>query len=163
MHTYPPQMRMYIVVTVPCLPQSTQVRVLSWSFPNHKKVLTPRHDPLCKACTDRELVYSAKRKLFNNRLCVRYVHLIKAKPFINDKPILSSERLLHKDYNSKGSGAKKIWSWISRGMEPRRTDWRLTSSHKVIVTVIVLQLVWEIVRELLRLSRCELLWAVRSW
>jgi hypothetical protein len=29
MHTYPPQMRAYVVVTVPCLPQPTQLRVLS--------------------------------------------------------------------------------------------------------------------------------------
>jgi hypothetical protein len=30
MHTYPPQMRTYLVVTVPCLPQPTQLRVLSY-------------------------------------------------------------------------------------------------------------------------------------
>jgi hypothetical protein len=30
MHTYPPQRRTYVVVTVPCLPQPTQLHVLSW-------------------------------------------------------------------------------------------------------------------------------------
>jgi hypothetical protein len=29
MNTYPPQIRTYVVVTVPCLPQPTQLRVLS--------------------------------------------------------------------------------------------------------------------------------------
>jgi hypothetical protein len=40
---------------------------------------------------------------------MRYVHLTRAKRslFIGDKPILSSERMLHKDYGRKGSVAKK--------------------------------------------------------
>jgi hypothetical protein len=42
-------------------------------------------------------------------LHVRYVHLTKAKRslLIRDKPILSSEKMLHKDYGHKGSVAKK--------------------------------------------------------
>jgi hypothetical protein len=35
-----------------------------------------------------------------------YIHLTKAKPINRDKPILSSE-MLHKDYECKGSAAKK--------------------------------------------------------
>jgi hypothetical protein len=36
--------------------------------------------------------------------------------FIRDKSTLSSERMLHKDYNSKGSVEKKnLYSWVSRG------------------------------------------------
>jgi hypothetical protein len=33
--------------------------------------------------------------------------------FIRDKPIFSSERMLHKDYDSKDSVAKKIYIRIS--------------------------------------------------
>jgi hypothetical protein len=47
-------------------------------------------------------------------LYVRYVCLTKAKP---DNPIFSSERMLHQDYDCKGSvGGKKIWSWVSKGL-----------------------------------------------
>jgi hypothetical protein len=39
-----------------------------------------RHDLLCKAWTDRGLVYRTKARIFNNMLNVRYMHLTKAKP-----------------------------------------------------------------------------------
>jgi hypothetical protein len=43
--------------------------------------------------------------------------------FIRDKPILSSEKMLHTDYDSKGSVANEnLWSWYLRGLAPRRTD-----------------------------------------
>jgi hypothetical protein len=32
---------------------------------------------------------------------------------VNDRSIISSERILHKDYNPKCSAKKKHWSWIS--------------------------------------------------
>jgi hypothetical protein len=36
--------------------------------------------------------------------------------FLRDKPILSSETMLHKDYDHKGSVWKKnLWWWTSRG------------------------------------------------
>jgi hypothetical protein len=61
---------------------------------------------------------------------------------IRDKPIFSSERMLHKDYYSRSSVEKeslvvglkglntkiitagvqlkkKVWSWVSRGLTPR--------------------------------------------
>jgi hypothetical protein len=64
---------------------------------------------LCKACADRGLVYVLYVR------CVRQ-HLTEAKPslLIRDKPILSLERMLHKDYGRKGSIAKKI-----SGRDPR--------------------------------------------
>jgi hypothetical protein len=65
------------------------------------------HDLLCKACIDRGLLYSAKARIFNNMLYVLYVHLTRRSIFIRDKPILSSERMLNKDYDPKGSVAKK--------------------------------------------------------
>jgi hypothetical protein len=44
---------------------------------------------------------------------------------VNYTPILSSERMLHKEYNRKCSvGKHKFWSWASRGLSPRRTNWR---------------------------------------
>jgi hypothetical protein len=43
---------------------------------------------------------------------------------IRDKPIFSSERILHKDYYRRSSVEKEnLWSWVSRGLTPRRTDW----------------------------------------
>jgi hypothetical protein len=39
---------------------------------------------------------------------------------VNCKPILSSERKLHKDYDRRGLIEKKIWSWVSRGSAPRQ-------------------------------------------
>jgi hypothetical protein len=42
--------------------------------------------------------------------------LKKAKPIYNNKPIFSSERALHKDYNSKGSDAKKNPVVILKGL-----------------------------------------------
>jgi hypothetical protein len=34
--------------------------------------------------------------------------------FIRGKPILSLERMLHKDYDYQGSFEENLWSWISR-------------------------------------------------
>jgi hypothetical protein len=51
--------------------------------------------------------------------------------FITDKPIFSSERMLH-----KGSVVgKHLWSWVSRGLTSRKTDWRYTASRKVTLTL----------------------------
>jgi hypothetical protein len=41
---------------------------------------------------------------------------------VKDRPILSSNRMLRKDYNSECSVEKSYWSWVSRGLSPRRTD-----------------------------------------
>jgi hypothetical protein len=43
------------------------------------------------------------------------------------------QRVLHKDYNRMCLVEKK-WSWVSRGLARRRTDWRLTASRKGTVT-----------------------------
>jgi hypothetical protein len=51
------------------------------------------------------LVCSAKARIFNNMLYVRYVHLTKGQAYSQEKPVLSSERMLHKDI--KGSVAKR--------------------------------------------------------
>jgi hypothetical protein len=71
------------------------------------------HDLLCKAYTDRGLVYSVKGRIFNNTLYMGYVHLTRPNIFIRDKPIFSSETMLLKDYDCKGSDLKKkttnIW------------------------------------------------------
>jgi hypothetical protein len=55
--------------------------------------------------------------------------------FIRHKSVFSSERMLHRDYDRKGSVAKKKkkLSWVCRGLAPRRTDWRWTASRKVIL------------------------------
>jgi hypothetical protein len=46
---------------------------------------------LCKPCTDRGLVHSVNEEFSMPRI------------FITDKPIFLSERMLHKDYDCKGS------------------------------------------------------------
>jgi hypothetical protein len=44
--------------------------------------------------------------------------------FIRDKPIFSSERILHKEYDRKGS-VEKISVVVSlKGLVPIRTEWR---------------------------------------
>jgi hypothetical protein len=63
-------------------------------------------------------------------LCLRYARLKRRSPFIRDKPILSSEKMLHKDYGRKGSVAKK-----SLGREPKMA-WRqveLTGGKQTVV------------------------------
>jgi hypothetical protein len=54
-------------------------------------------------------VYSAKAKNFNNTLSICAIHKIGKRPsiFITDRPNFSSERILNKDYDGKGSVAKK--------------------------------------------------------
>jgi hypothetical protein len=54
------------------------------------------------------LAYSAKARIFNNILYMRYVQLTRQSIFIRGKPILSLERMLHKDYDRKGSVETKI-------------------------------------------------------
>jgi hypothetical protein len=46
-----------------------------------------------------------------------YVHTLDKRPsiFMRDKPIFSSKRMLHKDYDSKGSVEKKISCCESQG------------------------------------------------
>jgi hypothetical protein len=41
-----------------------------------------------------------------------------------DRPILSSERMLHKDYDHSVELKKNCWLWVSGGLLPRRTDWQ---------------------------------------
>jgi hypothetical protein len=55
--------------------------------------------------------------------------------FIRDKPIFSSDRMLHKGYYRKSSVEKRLWSWVSRGLTPRLNDWRETTSRKVTITL----------------------------
>jgi hypothetical protein len=57
--------------------------------------------------TDRGLAYAVKGRIFNIMLYVRHMHLTKASTFTRDKAILSSARMLHTDYDRKGSVAKK--------------------------------------------------------
>jgi hypothetical protein len=44
--------------------------------------------------------------------------------FIRDKLIFSSERMLYKDYDRKGSVDKKSLVVSLEGLTPRRTDWK---------------------------------------
>jgi hypothetical protein len=48
-----------------------------WSIPRLYSIMRTNgtNDLLCKACIDRGLMYSAKGRIFNNMLYVRYVHL----------------------------------------------------------------------------------------
>jgi hypothetical protein len=54
--------------------------------------------------------------------------------------ILPSGRMLQEDYESKYSvGKKEYWSWVSRGLSPRRTVWRWTASRKVTLTLTLIE------------------------
>jgi hypothetical protein len=55
--------------------------------------------------------------------------------FIKEKPIFSSERMLHKGYDYKSSVEKNLLSWVSRGLTPRRNGWRQTANRKVTLTL----------------------------
>jgi hypothetical protein len=63
-----------------------------------------------QASTDRGLGYSANGRIFNNMLHTYMIHTLDRRPsiFIRDKPIFSSERMLHKDYDCKDSVEEKI-------------------------------------------------------
>jgi hypothetical protein len=68
---------------------------------------------------DRGLVHIAKGRIFNNMLYVRNVNDKRPSMYIRDKPIFSPERMLHKDYDRKGSFVKEKES----SREPQG-DWR---------------------------------------
>jgi hypothetical protein len=51
------------------------------------------------------------------------------------EPIFSSERMLYKGYYRKSSVGKNLWSWVSRGLAPGRTDWRLPATPKVTLSL----------------------------
>jgi hypothetical protein len=62
---------------------------------------------------------------------------------VNDRPILSPERVLYKNYDCRCSTEKEKFSpWVSRGSAPRQTDWRYTASCKVTLTLTFSQLSW---------------------
>jgi hypothetical protein len=83
--------------------------------------------------TDRGLVYRAEGRVCNTHTWQN------RKLLISDNPILSSERMLTKGYNRKGSEEEKIinkylWSSASRNLEPRPTDWLYPTSNNVALT-----------------------------
>jgi hypothetical protein len=56
---------------------------------------------------------------------------------VNDRPILSWEKMLYKVYDRRFSIEKNFLPWVSRGSAPRRTDWRSTANRKVTLTLTV--------------------------
>jgi hypothetical protein len=54
-----------------------------------------------------ELRVVQKEEIFNNMLCVKCTLDERPSIFITDKPIFSSDRMLHKDYYPKSSVEKK--------------------------------------------------------
>jgi hypothetical protein len=52
-----------------------------------------------------------------------------------DVDSLSSERMLHKDYERKCSVGPKYWSWVSRGLSPRGIHLRSTARREVTLTL----------------------------
>jgi hypothetical protein len=77
------------------------------------------HDLLC---TERGLVCSAKGIIFTNIICAKYTLDERPSVFRRDKPIFSSERLLHKDYDSKGSVREKSLVMGLKGPDAK-TNW----------------------------------------
>jgi hypothetical protein len=85
-------------------------------------------DMICPAKSVlRENFFEMQKEEFSRTwyICAKCTLDERPSTFIADKPIFLSERLLLKDYYCKGSIERKIlWSWISRNLRPRRTDWR---------------------------------------
>jgi hypothetical protein len=66
-----------------------------------------------------EDLYIVLKEEFSNTFYMYGIHTLQRRSlFIRDKPILSSERLLHENYDPKGSVTKK-----TSGREPQG-DWR---------------------------------------
>jgi hypothetical protein len=63
----------------------------------------------------------------------RMTVLARTLAIVNDRH-LSSERMLHKDYDRKCLFETKCWSWVSSGLSPRRT-----ASRKVTLTLIMIE------------------------
>jgi hypothetical protein len=80
---------------------------------NESIYMLSRHHLFSKAWTARGLIYSAKWRIFNNVIYehVRYMHLTKTEHIHKIQIILSSERMLHKDYDCKGSVEQNLWPW----------------------------------------------------
>jgi hypothetical protein len=60
-------------------------------------------------------LYIVQMDEFNNIIHTRYIYLTKAILFMRDKQILSSERILYKDYDSKGSTEKYSLEVVLKG------------------------------------------------
>jgi hypothetical protein len=118
-------MKLGIYITAPA-PISTAYFI----NPSHQSVFLYVY-PLSLLSNGSEETLQRQRRIVGSVVFywVRFVSIIR------DKSIFSSERMLHKDYYRKGSVAKKnLWSWVSRGLTPRQTDWRSTTSRKVTLT-----------------------------
>jgi hypothetical protein len=57
--------------------------------------------------TENLYVVRKKEFLITRHICAIHVHDKRPSIFIRDKHVFSSERMLHKDYERKGSVAKK--------------------------------------------------------
>jgi hypothetical protein len=77
----------------------------------HERCLTPNYH-----------LYRTHHFLGRPMLYVRYVTLTRQSLFIRDKPILSSQKMLHKVYDCKGSfPEKKALVVILKGLGPKMT------------------------------------------
>jgi hypothetical protein len=65
------------------------------------------HDLLCKACTDKGLVCSAKGRIFNNMLLCAKCTLDEGQSIFMRQTHLLTERVLHNDNDCNGSLKKK--------------------------------------------------------
>jgi hypothetical protein len=54
---------------------------------------------------------------------------------VNERLILSSERMFYEDYGRRCSIENKILAVILKGLAPRRTDWWLAASREVTLTL----------------------------
>jgi hypothetical protein len=85
-----------------------------------------------------EDMYVVKRKNFQyHAICAKYT--LRPSIFITDNPMFSSERILYKDYYSKGSVGGKISGRESPGasFQDKLTGWPSTASRKVTLTLIL--------------------------
>jgi hypothetical protein len=79
-----------------------------------------------------DLCVVQKEDIFNNMLYVWNVHLTKGQ---ETNPSSRQRGCYIRFINAGVWWKRNVWSWVSRGLTPRRTNWRYTASRKVSLTL----------------------------
>jgi hypothetical protein len=82
-----------------------------------------------------ETLYTVqKEEIFCNMLYVWYIHLTKGQAYSYGANPSSHQRGCYIRIMT-ARVQWSLWSWVSRGLTPRQTDWQETASHKVTLTL----------------------------
>jgi hypothetical protein len=79
---------------------------------------------------------SAKGRIINNMLYVGNVHLTENQAYTYERNPFSRQRGSYiRTITARVQVEKYLWSWVSRGLALRRTDWRYTDSRKITLSL----------------------------